>query len=113
MILNYYCQFMSRRVEELQSKHEEEMRALQVRFDTTVQHYEEEIQEAKRSSSRMVSLALSPKVSRGTSTEALSNDPRLGSDSLELGNKKFTYDVLEKCDISHERELLSLVSNKN
>ncbi|XP_077205222.1 centrosomal protein of 63 kDa isoform X3 [Paroedura picta] len=95
----------ARRVEELQCKHEEEMRALQVRFDTTIQHYEEEIQKAECSSSRMVPAALSPKVSRGTSTEALSCDPHLGSGSLQLGNKKLTDEVLEKCDISHEREL--------
>ncbi|KAL8187658.1 UNVERIFIED_CONTAM: hypothetical protein K2H54_053502 [Gekko kuhli] len=98
----------ARRVEKLQCKHEEEMRALRVKFDSTVQHYEEEIQKAEHSSSRRVPAALSPKVSRGTSTEALSHDPHLGSDSLQLGNKKLTDDTLEKCDISHERELLSL-----
>ncbi|XP_015262128.1 PREDICTED: centrosomal protein of 63 kDa [Gekko japonicus] len=98
----------ARRVEKLQCKHEEEMRALRVKFDSTVQRYEEEIQKVECSSSRRVPAALSPKVSRGTSTEALSYDHHLGSDSLQLGNKKLTDDMLEKCDISHERELLSL-----
>ncbi|XP_060098053.1 centrosomal protein of 63 kDa isoform X2 [Heteronotia binoei] len=98
----------ARRVEELQRKHEEELKALWVRFDTTVQRYKEEIQKAECSSSRMVSAELSPKVSRGTSTEALSYDPHLGHDSLHLGNKKLTADVSEKCDICCEREHLSL-----
>ncbi|XP_060098058.1 centrosomal protein of 63 kDa isoform X6 [Heteronotia binoei] len=51
----------ARRVEELQRKHEEELKALWVRFDTTVQRYKEEIQKAECSSSRMVSAELSPK----------------------------------------------------
>ncbi|XP_048361312.1 centrosomal protein of 63 kDa isoform X2 [Sphaerodactylus townsendi] len=94
----------ARRVEELQCKHEEEMRALQVKFDTTVQLYEEEIQKAERKTFRM----LPPHISRDASTEALSCDLHLGSDSLKLGNKKRVDDVPEQCNMSHERECLSL-----
>ncbi|XP_054838226.1 centrosomal protein of 63 kDa isoform X3 [Eublepharis macularius] len=87
----------ARRLEELQCKHEEEMRALQVRFDTAVQRYEEEIQKVQSSSSRMVPDTLPSQISRGTLTEASSCDPHLGSG-----------DTSEKCDLSHEREFLSL-----
>nr|XP_056706006.1 centrosomal protein of 63 kDa [Euleptes europaea] len=98
----------ARKVEELQYKHDEEMRALQVKLDTIVQRCEEEIQKAERPSVRKVPAALSPQISRCASPEALSCDPHLESDLLQLGNKKCIDDESEKRDISNEREILSL-----
>ncbi|XP_077786125.1 centrosomal protein of 63 kDa isoform X5 [Podarcis muralis] len=96
----------SRRLQELQCKHEEEMRVLQDKFDKTVQHYEEEIQKVQHLSTRRVfstADGLSPQISRSNSVESLSCDPLLRSDSLPHGNSEFTY-MFGK----NEKELLSL-----
>lgn len=101
---------MFRRLQELQCKHEEEMRVLQDKFDKTVQHYEEEIQKVQHLSTRRVfstADGLSPQISRSNSVESLSCDPLLRSDSLPHGNSEFTY-MFGK----NEKELLSLVSMK-
>ncbi|XP_061492572.1 centrosomal protein of 63 kDa isoform X2 [Rhineura floridana] len=86
----------SRRLEELQCKHEEEMRALQARLDRTVQHYEEEMQKVQHLSTRRIPVStiapgVSPHISRTNSLESIYCDPLLRSDSLPHGNEEFTY----------------------
>uniref|UniRef100_A0A8D0EA61 Centrosomal protein 63 n=1 Tax=Salvator merianae TaxID=96440 RepID=A0A8D0EA61_SALMN len=98
----------SRKIQELQCKHEEEMRALQARFDRIVQHYEEEIQKMQNASTREAHLssktpALSPQPSKNNSTEFLSSDNFLRADPFPHENEEFTY-VLNKS----ERDFLPL-----
>ncbi|XP_062988379.1 centrosomal protein of 63 kDa isoform X2 [Elgaria multicarinata webbii] len=99
----------NRRMQELQCKHEEEMRALKARFDKSIQHYEEEIQKVRHLSARKVPVSstaagLSPRISRSNSMESLSCDPLLRSDPFSCGNKEFNYDVSSE----REREFLPL-----
>uniref|UniRef100_A0A8D2JJP6 Centrosomal protein 63 n=1 Tax=Varanus komodoensis TaxID=61221 RepID=A0A8D2JJP6_VARKO len=99
----------NRRMQELQCKHEEELRELKARFDRTIQHYEEEIQKVQNVSARMVPVSntaagLSLQISRSNSVESLSCGPFLRTDPLSCGNKEFNYDVSSE----HEREFLPL-----
>ncbi|KAH0623946.1 hypothetical protein JD844_007166 [Phrynosoma platyrhinos] len=99
----------SRKMQELQCKHEEELRALQARFDKAVQHYEEEIQKLQQLSAR-VSLSstateLSPPITRNHSVESSAYGPLLRSDPMPCGNKEFTYDTTSDC----ENEFLPLI----
>ncbi|XP_020642043.3 centrosomal protein of 63 kDa isoform X2 [Pogona vitticeps] len=85
----------SRKIQELQHKHEQEMKVLQARFDETVQYYEKEIQKMQHLSAKVfasnIAAERSPMVSRNNSVESC--DHFLRSDPLPHGNMEFTDDV--------------------
>lgn len=108
---------ISRRMQELQLKHEEEMRALQAGFDNTIQQYEEKIQKAPHLSSDMLLVSSaapgqSPQIHRSNSVESLSYDPLpriLGAESLSHRNKE-CIDISREYVVSHQSDYLPLVS---
>lgn len=99
---------VSRKIQELQRKHEQEMKALQARFDDTVQCYEKKIQRMQHLSAKVFvsNIAAEPSsvVSRSNSVESC--DELLRSDPLPQGNMEFTDDVSSECG----KEFLPLVS---
>lgn len=103
---------MSRRMQELQCKHEEEMRMLQARFDRTVSNYEEELQKsecllARTSPVSSPTAGVSSQISRSNSVKSLYCDPLLESGPLLRGTRDVAY---ESSIISNERGLLPSVS---
>ncbi|KAM6444012.1 centrosomal protein of 63 kDa isoform 5-T6 [Liasis olivaceus] len=92
----------NRRMQELQCKHEEEMKALQTKFDRTVQHYEEEFQKAKYFPSRIFPVSSTaaglPPLNRINSVESLPCEPLEKSDLLPCENTEFSYMVSRECE---------------
>ncbi|XP_025026651.1 centrosomal protein of 63 kDa isoform X4 [Python bivittatus] len=92
----------NRRMQELQCKHEEEMKALQTKFDRTVQHYEEEFQKAKYFPSRIFPISSTaaglPPLNRINSVESLPCEPLERSDLLPCENTEFSYMVSRECE---------------
>ncbi|KAJ7324977.1 hypothetical protein JRQ81_017997 [Phrynocephalus forsythii] len=88
----------SRKMQELQCKHEQEMKTLQARFDETVQHYEKEIQKIQNLTAKGFVSNIAPEpsfiVSRSNSVESC--DHLLRSATLPHGNMEFT-DMSSQC----------------
>lgn len=94
----------------LQCKHEEEMKALQAKYDRTVQHYEEELQRAKYFPSRMLSVSSTaaglPQLNGTNSIESLPYESLERSDLLLCEDPEFSYMVSRE----YEKDVLPLVS---
>uniref|UniRef100_A0A8C5WWN1 Centrosomal protein 63 n=1 Tax=Laticauda laticaudata TaxID=8630 RepID=A0A8C5WWN1_LATLA len=98
----------NKRMQDLQYKHEEEMKAVQAKYDRTVQYYEEELQRAKYFPSRMlpVSNAAARLPHRTNSVESLPYESLERSDILICEDQEFSYMVSRE----HEKDFLPLVS---
>uniref|UniRef100_A0A8C6XK53 Centrosomal protein 63 n=1 Tax=Naja naja TaxID=35670 RepID=A0A8C6XK53_NAJNA len=96
----------NKRMQDLQCKHGEEMKALQAKYDRTVQHYEEELQRAKYFPSRMlpVSNAAAGLPHRTNSVESLPYETLERSDILLCEDPEFSYMV----STEHEKDFLPL-----
>lgn len=104
-----------RRIQEMQCKHEEEIRAHRARYDKAVQDYEEELQKSKRLLAKPTCVSASAAgvslhITRNNSDESLSCDPHLESGSLPTGNREFSH-VFNIT--SSERECLSPLPTAN
>ncbi|XP_070609265.1 centrosomal protein of 63 kDa isoform X4 [Erythrolamprus reginae] len=90
----------NKRMQDLQCKHEEEMKALQAKYDRTVQHYEEELQKTKHLPSRTppASNTAAGLPHRTNSIESLPYESLGRSDILVSEDPEFSYMV------SRERE---------
>ncbi|XP_013909479.1 PREDICTED: centrosomal protein of 63 kDa isoform X5 [Thamnophis sirtalis] len=85
----------NKRMQDLKYKHEEEMKALQAKYDRTVQHYEEELQRAKQFPPRMlpVSSTAAGLPHRTNSIESLPYESLGRSDILLCEDPEFSYMV--------------------
>ncbi|XP_032081813.1 centrosomal protein of 63 kDa isoform X1 [Thamnophis elegans] len=85
----------NKRMQDLKYKHEEEMKALQAKYDRTVQHYEEELQRAKQFPPRMlpVSSTAAGLSHRTNSIESLPYESLGRSDILLCEDPEFSYMV--------------------
>lgn len=95
-------------MQDLQCKHEEEMKALQAKYDRTVKHYEEELQRAKHFPSRTlpVSSTAAGLHHRTNSIESLPYESLGRSDILLCEDPEFSYVVSREC----EKDFSTLVS---
>ncbi|XP_039216010.1 centrosomal protein of 63 kDa isoform X4 [Crotalus tigris] len=98
----------NKRMQDLQCKHEEEMKALQAKYDRTVQHYEEELQRAKYFPSRMLSVSSTAagllQVNGTNSVESLPYESLERSDLLLCEDPEFSYMVSRE----YEKDVLPL-----
>ncbi|XP_058042962.1 centrosomal protein of 63 kDa isoform X2 [Ahaetulla prasina] len=90
----------NKRMQDLQCKHEEEMKALQAKYDRTVKHYEEELQRAKHFPSRTlpVSSTAAGLPHRTNSIESLPYESLGRSDILLCEDPEFSYMVSRECE---------------
>ncbi|XP_060538958.1 centrosomal protein of 63 kDa isoform X3 [Pantherophis guttatus] len=90
----------NKRMQDLQCKHEEEMKALQAKYDRTVKHYEEELQRAKHFQSRTlpVSSTTAGLPHRTNSIESLPYESLGRSDILLCEDPEFSYMLSRECE---------------
>ncbi|XP_070801439.1 centrosomal protein of 63 kDa isoform X2 [Pituophis catenifer annectens] len=90
----------NKRMQDLQCKHEEEMKALQAKYDRTVKHYEEELQRAKHFPSRTlpVSSTAAGLPHRTNSIESLPYESLGRSDILLCEDPEFSYMLSRDCE---------------
>ncbi|XP_053165071.1 centrosomal protein of 63 kDa isoform X2 [Hemicordylus capensis] len=81
----------SRRMQEMQCKHEEDMRAFQAQFDRTVQHYEEELKRVQHLAAKTTSM----------SSTTVGPSPQISSDSVQSAEDPF-FRLESAHDVSRE-----------
>ncbi|KAM3834123.1 centrosomal protein of 63 kDa isoform 2-T2 [Vipera latastei] len=98
----------NKRMQDLQCKHEEEMKALQAKYDRTVQQYEEELQRAKYFPSRTLSVSSTaaglPQLNGTKSVESLPCESLERTDLLLCEDPEFSYMVSRE----YEKDILPL-----